>query len=176
MAKKTSKRLVIDACVARAAGEKDHPVSEASRLFLLQVSTVCHRIVMTAEIEREWDNHQSKFALKWLSMMQSRRKVIRPRSARNAGLRRKIGRSVGGQNERRTMLKDIHLIEAALVTDRTIASNEMACFALFRSVAGSVKEIRRIVVVNPVEQKDEAQEWLAGGAKTVRAWQLRAHK
>lgn len=47
MKKVTSKRLVIDACVARSAGETDHPISAACRGYLLDILAICHKIVMT---------------------------------------------------------------------------------------------------------------------------------
>ena len=64
MADKVSKRLVIDASVARAAGGEDatFPISVYCRDFLQAVLDISHRVVMTPDIRDEWNKHQSKSA------------------------------------------------------------------------------------------------------------------
>ncbi|HLG99155.1 MAG TPA: hypothetical protein VKX49_22785 [Bryobacteraceae bacterium] len=54
MAKKISRRLVIDASVARSATMSNDSTSTACREFLQEVLRVCHRVVLTPEIEQEW--------------------------------------------------------------------------------------------------------------------------
>ena len=51
MADKVSKRLVIDASVARAAGGEDatYPISVSCRDFLKAVLDLSHRVVMTPD-------------------------------------------------------------------------------------------------------------------------------
>jgi hypothetical protein len=44
--------------------------------FIWSLLTVCHRVVMTDEISREWRRHQSAFATSWLAAMRRRRKVV----------------------------------------------------------------------------------------------------
>jgi hypothetical protein len=76
MVAKNSQRLVIDASVARSAGDKDatYPQSVHCREFLLAVLDICHQIVMTPAIKAEWDKHQSKFALMWRRQMVAKKK------------------------------------------------------------------------------------------------------
>jgi hypothetical protein len=50
VAKKASRRLVIDASVARSATLSDNPTSTACREFLQAILEVRHRIVLSAEI------------------------------------------------------------------------------------------------------------------------------
>jgi len=71
-----SRRIVVDASVARSAGETSHPDSVLCREFLLAILKICHRVVLTPEIEREWRRHASRFSLRWLASMRSRRKVV----------------------------------------------------------------------------------------------------
>ncbi|MGA9382780.1 MAG: hypothetical protein WBV73_28800 [Phormidium sp.] len=68
MIEKVSKLLVIDASVARAAGGESakSPTSKYCRDFLLAVLDISHRVVMTPDIRKEWDKHQSSFARTWL--------------------------------------------------------------------------------------------------------------
>ena len=64
MRARDSKRLVIDADVAQAAGSETatHPRARHCRDFLDEVLTLSHRVVMTERINNEWKNHQSRFA------------------------------------------------------------------------------------------------------------------
>ncbi len=58
--RRRSKRLVVDASVAGAAGAAEHALSKTSRDFLQEVLTICHQIVMTPRILAEWKRHRSK--------------------------------------------------------------------------------------------------------------------
>jgi hypothetical protein len=71
-----SRRIVVDASVARSAGETSHPDSTLCREFLLAMLKICHRVVLTPEIEREWRQHASRFSMRWLATMRSRRKAV----------------------------------------------------------------------------------------------------
>src|SRR5437867_10648595 len=110
MPKKASAELVVDASVARAAGETEHPVSTACRWFLEEMRKVCHRIVMTDAISQEWKKHRSNFAYRWLSSMTAKRKVVRVDSEENPALRQAICSLQLREKERDAILKDIHLV------------------------------------------------------------------
>src|SRR5437660_6190664 len=89
---KASRRLVVDASVARAAGGEGatHPLSRQCRDCLLAMLHICHRIVMTAEIGAEWKRHRSRFAMTWLTSMEARRKVWRPAAPADTTLLEKL--------------------------------------------------------------------------------------
>ncbi|MBI1788581.1 MAG: hypothetical protein HYR60_13650 [Acidobacteria bacterium] len=69
-----SKRLVVDASVAVAAGTTEHPISKACREVLEEVRR--HRIVMSTQIRYEWMKRRSVIAVEWLEAMQRRGKVV----------------------------------------------------------------------------------------------------
>ncbi|MEW6219041.1 MAG: hypothetical protein AB1634_05820 [Thermodesulfobacteriota bacterium] len=118
MSGKMSRAIVIDASVARAAGSAEHPVSTACRDFLIQILRICHRVVMTVEIAEEWKKHQSGFALRWRAAMESKRKVVRPSVAElPSGLREQAEALPLPPRRMSALLKDLHLVEAALATD-----------------------------------------------------------
>src|ERR1700730_11723405 len=71
-----SKRLVIDASVAAAAGQTIKPASRRCRECLLVVLKISHRLVMTPPLTSEWDAHQSLFAARWRAEMRSRGKTV----------------------------------------------------------------------------------------------------
>src|SRR6059058_625173 len=123
MPRRGSKRLVIDASIARAAGGTNatFPTSKHCRDLLLAVREICHHVVMTAEIREEWNRHQSVFARRWRVSMEARRKVSHENAvAPDATLRGKIGRAASTVNEREAMLKDCCLLEAAIATDQIV--------------------------------------------------------
>lgn len=76
MAKSPSCRLVVDASVAQAAGGKGarSDVSKSCRDTLQAILDICHRLVLTKEMRREWNKHQSSFARTWRVSMVARKK------------------------------------------------------------------------------------------------------
>lgn len=168
-----SKRLVIDASVARAAGRTDHPISKACRVFLEGVLKICHHLVLTKETSEEWKRHQSKFALLWLSSMFARKKVERPRVERNDAVRNRIQDFEFSENECVAALKDAHLIEAALETDHTVVSLDETARGLLTRVAQNMKTLQQVVWVNPTKDEEHTTEWLERGAVDEESRRLR---
>ncbi len=76
MAKARSRVLVIDASIARAAGDMSvDPKSRNCREFLLAVRDHGHRMATTEPIIAEWNRHQSNFARRWRTSMMARKKI-----------------------------------------------------------------------------------------------------
>jgi predicted nucleic acid-binding protein len=167
-----SKRLVIDASIAGAAGRTDHPVSKACRAFMEGVLNICHRVVVTTEISEEWNTHQSNFSLLWRSSMVARKKVAWCKVAHNDVLRTTIQNFGLPEKDCVAALKDAHLIEAALETDLTVVSLDETARALLRRIARSVRSLKHVLWVNPTRDEEHTIEWLEGGAKDEEARQL----
>jgi hypothetical protein len=123
-AKGVSKRLVIDASVARSAGgeEATYPTSVYCRDFLKAVLDICHKVVMTPDIREEWNKHESDFARAWRRRMVAKRKFEFLDIPVNDELWNKIDRIAGTDKQRTEMFKDLLLIEAAIATDRIVIS------------------------------------------------------
>jgi hypothetical protein len=119
-----SKRLVIDASVAASAGGETatHPTAKHCRDFLTSVLVISYHVVMTPDITVEWKTHESNFARRWRVAMDARRKIYRVSDVANDALRSKIERTTTRESDREALRKDFHLIEAALVTDKTVIS------------------------------------------------------
>ena len=167
MRARDSKRLVIDADVARAAGSEiaTHPRAEHCRDFLNAVLSLSHRIVMTEQINNEWKNHQSRFARRWRVSMDARKKIDRIDPPENAELQAKVTTTTNNENEIEALQKDFHLLQAALVTDQTIISLDETVRQLFKQASQSVGEIRNIIWVNPDRTAEEQPiAWLQNGA------------
>ena len=164
---KGGRRLVIDADVARSAGETEHAVSSACRQFLDAVTKFRHRVVMAPEIQEEWREHASRYTHRWLGRMYARRLVDRPAVGRDDRLRLRVAAVLPSAG-------DLHLLEAAIATDRLVASRDERARAHFRRVSGKIREIQSIVWVNPTSENDAPIQWLSSGAATEANRQLGA--
>jgi hypothetical protein len=168
MANKVSKRLVIDASVARSAGGEDatYPESVYCRDFLQAVLDICHRVAMTPDIKKEWDKHQSKFAKSWRLAMVAKKKLVFIEVPIDEQLRQKIEDSAESDRQRYEMVKDLLLLEAAIATDKTIISLDNKVRKLFKRAASEAVELESIVWVNPGIPEEKVISWLENGANT----------
>jgi hypothetical protein len=119
---------------------------------------------MPPDIAEEWKRHQSGFARRWLVSMFARRKVNRLNPAINNALRAKIERIATSENDREAMLKDMHLVESAMVTDKIVVSLDEAVRELFDTASRRVGELRIVAWVNPDNTEEQPILWLESGA------------
>ena len=174
MAGRRFKQLVIDASVARAAGGEAATARDSVRCrdFLRAVLKICHHVVMTGEIAKEWKKHQSRFAYLWRYSMEARKKVDRPAQMLPQGIRETIQLSSLNGKGQREMLKDAHLLEAAVASDRIIVSLDEGARTLFSQAKVLRRCVGRITWVNPSRFGDAAIEWLRHGANPRQKWRL----
>jgi len=169
MPARVSRRLVIDASVARSAGGEraSYPRSKNCRDFLSAVLTICHHIVLTPEISKEEREHWSSFSRKWLDRMYGRKKVHYLGNPVNPVLRGRIEHALRNApgKEREAVRKDFLLIEAALLADRTVVSLDDVAKNLFARVAQTVGELRGFAWINPDQAEEEPILWLENGAR-----------
>jgi hypothetical protein len=156
----SSKCLVIDASIATAAGQTQHPNSRRSREFLDEVLKISHRAVMTATLIQEWDRHQSLFAATWRAEMRSRDKIVDLGNVENEQVRQQVRLS-------KAVLKDLHLVEAALASDKIVVSLDDRAAANLR-----VDATKEVIWVNAVVEGGHAIYWLRDGAKPREEWML----
>ena len=70
------------------------------------------------------------------------------------------------------VIKDVHLIEAAIATDRLVASQDERARRAFGNASANVSELKQIVWVNPTQDEEKPIDWLRDGAKTEAHRQL----
>jgi hypothetical protein len=70
------------------------------------------------------------------------------------------------------MLKDIHLIEAALLTDKFVISMDETVRHCFREIAQTVSILKPITWVNPYIDEENSIIWLKNGAIAEKERQL----
>ena len=138
--------MVIDADVARSAGETKHPVSRSCRQFLDAVTEYRHRVVMTPQIQQEWCEHASRYTYRWLRRMNAKRPVHRCTVAGNDPIRQRVAAVLPDAG-------NLHLLEAAIATDRLVASQDERAHAAFRRVSGKIREIQGVVWFIPHTRK-----------------------
>lgn len=120
---------------------------------------------MTTDVRREWDDHQSRFARGWRVQMRSRNKLIDPGVSPRNKLRKKLLSSAVKNADREAILKDAHLIEAAIATDSIVISLDETARRLFAEATKTVDALRGIVWVNPENSDEGSIDWLEKGAK-----------
>ncbi len=171
---KVSRDLVVDASVARSSGgeEATYPTSKNCRDCLKTILALPHQVVMSPAITDEWNKHKSAFARGWLVSMTARRRVLRVEPEQLEELRRKVQEITDSLKEREAMLKDFHLIEAALVTGRTVIALDETVRALFGTACQTMGQMKSIVWVNPDKLEEATITWLEAGAEPEKHRQL----
>jgi len=127
---------------------------------------------MSQPITEEWNKHKSAFARTWLVSMTARKRVFRVEPTPLEALRQNVDRITDSQKERDAMLKDFHLLEAALVTDRTVIALDEIVRALFGTACQTMGQIKSVVWVNPDKAEEQALVWLEEGAESEPPRQL----
>ncbi len=168
MRSKDMKQIVVNASVAKAAGGKDATASVSINctefLETFRDNTPNH-LVMTLELSEEWDEHQSNFAAAWLANMIATRRFHYIVSLQNGTLYDEIIIIANQEKDVTAMLKDLHLLQAALETDKTVISLDETVRTLFAQASEKVGEIRKIIWVNPEKTEEEQPiTWLKNGA------------
>jgi hypothetical protein len=149
---KGSRRLVIDASVASAAGGVDatHPTSKSCRDFLQAILSICHRAVFPPQLIEEWKRNASLFSQTWQVAMERRQKLDWIEPDIDDELRETIAEVAASEKDKAAMEKDAFLLEAAQATkDRMVASLDEIARGLFRELAGQLPRIGKIVWINP---------------------------
>ncbi|MBM4030998.1 MAG: hypothetical protein FJ291_04340 [Planctomycetes bacterium] len=162
----TSRKLVIDVCVLGSAGEDDarDPVSKQCRDFLKAVFAICHRAICTPEVEAEWKKCGSRFARKWRTQMERHSKTAPLPSVSLPILDQLVDTLSLSRSDRKALLKDLHLVKAALAAELVIVSCDNEVRGILRDATGRIPELRDIAWVNPVEDPELVLRWLSEGA------------
>ncbi len=127
---KQSRLLVVDASVMRGSGAQDGHSATCTRL-LNDIMNICHRTAITTQIKAEWDKHQSVEAIKWRARMNGKKKLV-PVAHDESLVRTDIEQKVpsGHSAQKQALLKDAHLLAAAMATDRLLLTADTKLKAL----------------------------------------------
>jgi hypothetical protein len=169
VAKVRSRVLVIDASVARAAGDTSkQQTSRSCRELLEAVRDNGHRMAMTAPIREEWNKHQSGFSSSWQTWMMLHNKIQNVEVAPHLSLEKRIQQAVADKHIVAIIEKDRHLIEAALATDERVASLDDKVRRHLQDHRSNLPEVALICWVNPSIPGEGVVAWLEAGAPADR--------
>ena len=162
---KNTKRLVIDTSVLTSVSEvSEH--SKNCREFLETARKICHRVVITKDLYNEWNKHSSYFSKKWLGSMLDRsdKKVYFAEIQPHKDIQELIYQRCSSVRNYESMMKDMLLIEAALVSDRIIISLDEEARKLFTGLSANCDELKKVVWLNPNKPDENPISWLKQGA------------
>ncbi|MBN1961387.1 MAG: hypothetical protein JW841_10610 [Deltaproteobacteria bacterium] len=148
---KKSRLLVVDASVARSAGETQHPVSSACREYLNSILEICHRIAVNDEIKKEWSKHKSRFTSKWLCSMAARRKPMQTVTSATFTIDIKCY----SKNDQPKIQKDLCLLKAALAADKIIITRDQKILEILNKQPTGAKLAKQITWINPDTESAE---------------------
>jgi hypothetical protein len=120
----------------------------------------------------EWQAHQSAFAVRWRAAMVASRRLRIADVSEDVRLRAKLADALPKESERKALLKDTHLLEAALGFDDRIVSSDHISRKLAARTSSTVREIAAVQWADAVDWPDETCEWIAGGARDPYAFRL----
>src|SRR5579859_2663124 len=163
---RSSKCVVIDTDIARAASPRDtiDPRPKDCHRFLEGVRDTEHRVVTTKAIRTEWGKHQSQFTRTWFASMIARKQVCWINAPADDRLRGNIEKYTLSEKKCDAMLKDTHLIEAALLADKIVISMDEKVREAFGEVAHKIRLLALITWVNPCISDEIVIDWLQRGA------------
>jgi hypothetical protein len=164
---KRGKRLVVDTDVVSSAGGENATEIRSTncRDVLKAILSASHIVVISKDIIEEWKKHQSLFAKTWLRTMFARRLVHNLNTPINEELHLKIEDLAINDKKRAAMLKDVHLIEAALLADKIIISIDRTAKGYFQEIMQEIVVLKQITWANPCIDEEEVIDWLTNGAE-----------
>lgn len=139
--------------------------------FLRSILAICHTIVVTEAIESEWNAHGSRWALRWLTVMENRSKIQFRSTSEDNALRSVIRTAVSSQSVAQDLEKDARLLEACRLGDLIVASADCEARKGFARCASDIGWLGRVVWVNP-RTDASLVDWLERGAPSEQPRQL----
>jgi hypothetical protein len=161
---KKAESLVIDASVAHASGKSEHPHARSCRLFLEEMMQQKMLVAETRELCAEWKNHSSNYFRKWRVNMYGRRLQKTLHDVRDEDFRNAIDKLVIPESKLDALQKDVHLFEAAFVSDECIISLDEEMREISREVTVAINRLKNILWLNPTKSEETPIEWLQQGA------------
>lgn len=161
----SGKALVVDASVARAAGEpstvRTSPAPECTAALGAMRESSC-MVAVSDRLKTEWDRHASGYAKKWLGNMIATKRV--KRVAGNWAHLASVLESSSDYPDRtaREVNKDLDVLNAAMQTDRRVLSLDGKQRVLLRKLCDEVPPLKALYWLSPCESG--VIDWLRCGA------------
>lgn len=159
-------RLVVDVNIVHSSGgiTAIHSTALKCREVLLTIYENQHKIVISSDLRHECVRHATPFSVSWYYQMKRNNLIEDIHDVRDETLREKILGCFPSDSVKKKVKKDIHLIEAALKTDKKILSNDQKERKKYCHASSSVTELNAIIWVNHLKNHDQVVNWLRCGA------------
>lgn len=158
--------LVVDANVISSAGAGASGPSWHCRVFLeaITAADMLH-LVRNRKILQEWTAINARFGLRFLTTMQSTGRIVDLETTdEEAALLAGMERCSLTKAQQRRLKNDLHLLTAALQSDKRIASQDEEARGCARKLATADSEVGNVLWLNPALPAERPLEWLAQGA------------
>lgn len=148
-----SKLLVVDSDVLQASGISEKDRSKQCREVLEKIMEICHRVIVTKKIRKEWEEHFSSYSYKWYDSMVSRGKIVSVKIGTELPeLEKKLDTIKIEKGIRNIIQKDLFLIEAANSADGIIVTCDDRFKLHFTKLQQALDFNKEIVWINPMRQ------------------------
>lgn len=177
--------FVIDACIACSMGgpEAVDPTSKNCFDVLFQIFDQSHKIAVSDKLFDEYEKHYSGYFNDWFLTMIRKSSVEYISGCENLKLRDQIKANICKHHkvevEQKAIIaivcKDVHLLEAALPTDKFIISNDKKCRNQLIRLMNTDEEKFGISIITWVIADEHLIDWFKDGASEQRIseeWRL----
>jgi len=161
--------FVVDACIASSMGheDSDDPISQNCRTILMEISNQSHTIAINDK------KNASKYFKEWFLIMLWKRRyedvngheILKLRSQIIASIYEYYNTLEDQQATIAIVCKDVHLLEAALATDKFVISNDNKCRNQLSCLMGINTEKLGLANLIWVNSDDNLVTWFRNGAK-----------
>lgn len=168
-----SRKLIVDANVAKSC--TDPARHETSLGCLLLTQKLADRrcallVVLTPQLEDEWERHGTRTFKSWWASMESRRKISHEFDVRVADYRAAIA-AINDAGVRDLLIKDVHLVELALLQHYPVASQDESQARHVAAVSLDYPLVGQVEWFNPVTSEGWV-EWLESGCEDRRLFAI----
>ncbi|WP_035335531.1 hypothetical protein [Acinetobacter lwoffii] len=141
-------KFIIDADIIRSAGYSEHPISSTSRNLLDAVIKHKSETVYCKTLMAEWRKHKSTYSTKWIASMISKKKLVLIPVKTEA---KDFLESLEESTDKKVALKDAHLVDLAIASNKIIFSNDINAKNAFSKLLDKRSNFQKIYWLSPRE-------------------------
>jgi predicted nucleic acid-binding protein len=139
-------KFIIDADIIRSAGHSEHPISSTSRNLLDEVIKHKSETVYCKTLMAEWRKHRSTYSTKWIAAMISKKKLVLIPVKTEA---KDFLESLEESTDKKVALKDAHLVDLAIASNKIIFSNDANAKNAFSKLLDKRSNFKKIYWLSP---------------------------
>ncbi|MFG1899261.1 hypothetical protein [Micromonospora carbonacea] len=138
----------------------EKPYSRQARNALDEIIVNRIQVLFPPSISDEWKKHASGYAIRWRAMMTSRGLAKNVKDKKSILLRKTIRMALPDVSDTQALLKDVHLLEAAVAYACGILSSDNRSGRLAGVVSEHFDALKRVQWVSPHFDPDGCCHWL----------------